>query len=106
MSSRLRPSRGRRLTFVMRMSGMRSQPSARMVPPLRGNALIVPAEGAHAARRRRVGDDGHEVRAVAEAALELVRGQEARPRVRGLGAEDAVQLSGVAAALVDLQVEL
>src|SRR3989304_3527702 len=55
---------------------------------------------------RGAGDGGQGVGAGAEAALELVHGQEARPRVRGLGAEDAVQLSGVAAALVDLQVEL
>jgi len=34
MSSRLMPSRGSRLTLVMRMSGSRFQPSARMAPPL------------------------------------------------------------------------
>ena len=55
---------------------------------------------------RRVGDDVDEVRAVAEALVELVGRQEARARVGGLGAEDAVELGRVAAALVDLEEEL
>ena len=73
---------------------------------LRLDALVVPAERAHAAGRGRVGDDVDEVGAVAEARLELVRGQEARAGVGRLGAEHAVELGRVAARLVDLQVEL
>ena len=34
MSSRLIPGRGRRLMLVIRMSGIRFQPSARIAPPL------------------------------------------------------------------------
>src|SRR6185503_20625378 len=73
---------------------------------LRGHALVVPAEGAHPARGRRVGRDVDQVGAVAEAGLELVGGEEARARVRGLGAEHSIELGGMAARLVDLQVEL
>ena len=73
---------------------------------LRGHALVVPAERAHPARRRRVGDDVDQVGAVAEALVELVRRQEARPGVARLGAEDPVELGRVAAALVDLEVQL
>ena len=44
--------------------------------------------------------------AVPEAVVELVRRQEARAGVGRLGAEDPVQLGRVAAALVDLEVQL
>src|SRR5688572_4618125 len=70
------------------------------------DALIVPAERPHAARRGGVGHDVDEVGAVAEPLCELVGRQEARPGVARLGAEDPIELGGVAAALVHLQVEL
>ena len=57
------------------------------------HALVVPAERAEPTRQRGVGDDRHEVRPVAEARLELVGRQEARPGVRRLGPEDAVELA-------------
>ena len=69
---------------------------------LRGHALVVPAEGAEPGRARRVGGHGHLLAAVAEGA-EQVRGQERRARVRGLVAEHAVELGGMAARLVDLE---
>ena len=132
MSSKLMPGFGSRLTLVIRISGIRFQPSARMAPaarpadPRRGlagaqvadehplldqrdllgrDALVVPAEGAQAARDRGVGHDVAQVGAVAEGA-QHVRRQEAGPGVAGLGAERAVQLGGMAAALVDLHVQL
>ena len=69
------------------------------------DALVVPAEGAQAARDRGVGDDVAQVRAVAEAA-EHVRREEAGARVAGLAAEGSIELRRVAAALVHLHVEL
>ena len=132
MSSKLMPGFGSRLTFVIRISGMRFQPSARIAPPagpadarrglpraqvagedplldqrdlLGHHALVVPAERAQAARDGGVGDDVAQVAAVAEGA-QHVRRQEARAGVGRLGAEGAVQLRGVAAALVHLHVEL
>ena len=72
---------------------------------LRRHALVVVAEGAQAAGNRRVGRQIDGLGAVAEVA-QLLRGQEAGARVRRLRAQHAVQLDGVAAALVDLQGEL
>src|SRR5204863_6744042 len=73
---------------------------------LPGHALVVPAERAHTTGRRRVRDDRHEIRAVAEMAVELVRRQKARARVAGLRAEHPVELRRMAAGLVDLEIEL
>ena len=131
--SRLMPGFGSRFTFVIRMSGIRFQPSARIAPPLgrpmsgavsrrrevadedpllherhrlRGHPLVVPPERPEPAGRGRVGDDVDELRAVPEAAAEEVGGEEARAGVARLRPEDAVELRRVAAALVDLEVEL
>ena len=68
----------------------------------RGRALVVPAERAEAERRRRVGGDVHVLGAVAEAA-EVARLEEARARVGGFGAVDAVELGRVADRLVHLE---
>ncbi len=57
------------------------------------DALVVPAERAHPAGRGGVGDDRDEVGAVAEALVELVGRQEARPGVARLRPEDAVELA-------------
>src|SRR5258705_315064 len=73
---------------------------------LRRDALVVPAERAHPARRRRIGHDIDEVAAVAEALVELVGRQEARAGVARLGPAHPDELGRVAAALVDLEVEL
>src|SRR5581483_7089370 len=73
---------------------------------LGGASFVGPAEGPDAARGRGVGDDVDELAPVAEAGLELVDGEEARPGVARFGAEDPVELRRVAAALVDLEVEL
>src|SRR5439155_12182509 len=73
---------------------------------LRGDALVVPAECAHAAGRGRVGDDVDEIAAVADAAVALVSRKEARPGIARLGPEHAVELRRVTAALVDLEIEL
>src|SRR6185369_5616725 len=73
---------------------------------LGGDALVIPAERAHPAGRGRIGDDVDEIAPVAEALVELVGRQEARPGVARLGPEDAVELRRMAAALVDLHVEL
>ena len=69
------------------------------------HALVIPAERAQAARDGGVGHDVAQVAAVAEGA-QHVRRQEAGSRVGGLGAERAVQLRGMAAALVHLHVQL
>ena len=114
----------------MRTSGIRLQPSARIEPPRRGrsaavsrevrkprarprddrlarggHALVVEAERAEAAGRRRVGGDVHVLGAVAQRA-EVARLEEARAGVRGLGAVDAVELGRVADRLVHLQLHL
>ena len=66
------------------------------------HALVVEAEGAEAAGRGRVGGDVHVLGAVAQRA-EVVRLEEARAGVGGLGAVDAVELGRVADRLVHLQ---
>ena len=123
------PAPGSRWRFVIRTSGIRLQPSARMWPPrpapiraalsrddeeagqhaslddrlaLGGDALVVEAEGAEPERRRRVGGDVHLLRAVAERP-EVARLEEARPRVRRLGPVDPVELGRMADRLVHLQ---
>ncbi len=71
-----------------------------------GHAFVVPAERPEAAGGGRVGDDVDEIAAVAKALVELVGRQEARPRVARLRPEDPVELAWVAAALMDLHVQL
>src|SRR3954453_11084398 len=133
ISSSSEPSPGSRLRFVMRTSGMRLQPSARIEPPaplplraavsrgvgklrpqpaprpaglaLRAHALVVVGEGAEPARRGRVGSDVHVLGAVAQRA-EIVRLEEARARVGGLGAVDPVELRRVPHRLVNLELHL
>ena len=67
----------------------------------RRNPLVVERERAEALGRRRVGRDVHLLRAVAQGS-EVVRREEARARVRGLGAVDTVELGRVADGLVHL----
>src|SRR5262249_16909273 len=71
----------------------------------RGHALVVPAEGAEAARAQRVGGEVDARRAVGEAA-ELIGREERGAGERDLLAERAVELRRVAARFVDLQREL
>ncbi len=71
----------------------------------RGHALVVVAEGPEAALAGRVDRDVHVLAAVAERAEPIGR-EERRPRERGLGAERAIELDRMAAALVALEHEL
>ena len=75
------------------------------VEALRGHAVVVERERADRAGDGRVGDDVHEVRAVAEVA-EHRRLQERAAGERDLQAHGAIELGGMAARLVDLQREL
>ena len=70
--------------------------------PLCGRALVVPSEGAQAERGGRIGRDVHVLGAVAQAS-EVTWLEEARPRVGGLGAVDAIELRGMADGLVHLK---
>src|ERR1700691_207779 len=74
---------------------------------LRGHAFIVEGEGSEAGTmlRARVADDVHDFGAVAQAA-QLIEREEAHARVVRLGAQDAVELDGMAHRLVDLQSQL
>ena len=101
-AARPAPDPGRRLA---RAEVPDEHPVLDQVDALGLHALVVPAERAEAARDRRVGDDVDEVGSVAEAVQHVGR-EEARAGVAGLGAERAVELGGVPAALVDLHVEL
>ena len=70
----------------------------------RGNAVVVPAEGAHAARHGRVGAHGHVRRAVAERAA-IPRPEKRGPGERDLVLEQPVRLGRMAARLVHEQRE-
>jgi hypothetical protein len=69
------------------------------------NALVVEAEGAEAAGRRRVGGDVHVLGAIPQGA-EVLGLEEARPRVGSLGAVDAVELGRVPDRFVHLELHL
>ena len=75
------------------------------IDALGGDAFVVVAEAAHGAGNAGVGVEVHDVGAIAQA-VELVGGEEGGAGEAALGAEDAVELGGVAAGFVDLEGEL
>src|SRR5213080_1986963 len=119
------PSPGSRWRLVMRTSGIRFQPSARIEPPLPApirrrlagskeareeagfhhgrafgrNAFVVEREAAEPTLGRRVRCDVHQPRAVAQG-TKVAWLEEARAGVRGLGAVDAIELGGMTDRLV------
>src|SRR5207247_64737 len=78
---------------------------ANQVHLLRRYALVVESESTQSPRGGGVGDQVHDLGAVAEP-LELVGGEEGSPSVVGLVAEGPVELGRVTARFVDLEAHL
>src|SRR5690606_20360748 len=75
------------------------------VPALARHAVVVPTDGREPARLRAVGDEVDELAAEAEPAR-VVRAEEARPGEVRLEPHRAIELRGMADALVDREPEV